>query len=92
MSCNFSTVGPFITSELTGRVAVLQAFLHFPTGLEGGTKVLGDSCSSAVATADEEMGPINLYDIYVEACLGQGRDGRHFGNGGLSLTRRCVRK
>ena len=50
----------------------------------------GDRCSSAVNQADEEMGDINLYDIYVETCLGgsSSQDGRHFGNGGISLSRK----
>lgn len=44
---------------------------------------------SAVTQADNEMGNINLYDIYVETCLGQEEvDGQHFGNGGLSLSRK----
>ena len=56
-------------------------------GVEG---EVTDDCSAAVSQADQEMGPINLYDIYEEACLGLGRDSRHFGNGGLSIARRCV--
>ncbi|CAI8034736.1 Serine carboxypeptidase 24 [Geodia barretti] len=68
-TCNFSDVGPFVTT--LGKVAEP-----------------GDDCSAAVNQADEEMGDINLYDIYVEACIGTSRDRRHFGNGGVSLFRR----
>jgi serine carboxypeptidase-like clade 2 len=68
-SCNFSDVGPFVTT--LGKAAEP-----------------GDDCSAAVNQADEEMGDINLYDIYVEACIGTSQDRRHFGNGGVSLLRR----
>jgi serine carboxypeptidase-like clade 2 len=39
--------------------------------------------------ADQEMGPINLYDIYENTCQGLAEDGRHFGKGGLSAARRA---
>ena len=48
----------------------------------------GTDCNSAISQASQEMGNINLYDIYVEACLGQEEDGIHFGNGGLSAARK----
>ena len=45
-------------------------------------------CGSAVAQADEEMGEINLYDIYVEQCERQAEGEHHFGSGALSVGRR----
>lgn len=43
---------------------------------------------SAVVQADQEMGNINLYDIYVETCRDHEDDGQHFGNGGLPTSRK----
>lgn len=43
---------------------------------------------SAVVHAHEEMGNINLYDIYVDMCRGRENDGQHFGTGGLSTSRK----
>ena len=55
------------------------------TAMRGGALL---DCSSALSQASQEMGNINLYDIYVKACLGQEEDGVHFGNGGLSAARK----
>lgn len=49
---------------------------------------VASDCMSAVIQAHNEMGNINLYDIYVETCLDEEVDGQHFGNGGLSLSRK----
>lgn len=54
----------------------------------GGGLLKKDDCSSAIAQASQEMGPINLYDIYVDVCLGSQQDDHHFDNGGISLARR----
>ena len=93
-TCNFSDVGPFVTSKqnCSARSACYVGCLHnyYTISMAALGKVAepGDDCSAAVNQADEEMGDINLYDIYVEACIGTSRDRRHFGNGGVSLFRR----
>ena len=56
--------------------------------MRGGALLPGADCNSALSQASQEMGNINLYDIYVKACLGQEEDGVHFGNGGLSAARK----
>jgi serine carboxypeptidase-like clade 2 len=60
----------------------------FVTSMRGRALLPGADCSSAISQASKEMGNINLYDIYVEMCLGQEEDGEHFGNGGLSAARK----
>lgn len=56
--------------------------------LYGVSSLPGDDCSSAMSQASREMGIINLYDIYEEACLGLPPDIQHFGNSGISLARK----
>ena len=87
MNCNFSDVGPFVESELT-RWQVDYCGRHILSGLKGDATLPGVDCSSAVSRANQEMGNINLYDIYSEACLGSVEDGHHFGHGSLSFARK----
>lgn len=88
--CNFSDVGPFVTSEFIylSQQLCLEKVYGTIVGRRPQLPEASD-CMSAVTQADNEMGNINLYDIYVETCLGQEEaDGQHFGNGGLSLSRK----
>ena len=92
--CNFSDVGPFVTCEScitpphTSGMHTCCVHVHMHTAMRGRALVPGADCSSAISQASKEMGNINLYDIYVEMCLGQEEDGEHFGNGGLSAARK----